>query len=90
MSRTCGLILALSTAAVAALASGATFGAELKILAIGGMTHVLPQLIPEFETATGHRVSAQYGTPAVVRDRVLKGEQFDVIFGALCSRLPKR
>lgn len=55
---------------------------DLKVLSISGMAPVLSQLIPEFEKTTDQRVSAEYGTPAVIRDRLLKEEQFDVVFSA--------
>lgn len=55
--------------------------AEIKVLSLSGMSPVLAQLIPDFEKSTGHRVSAIYGTPMVMRQRLAKDDQFDVVFG---------
>jgi molybdate transport system substrate-binding protein len=53
--------------------------AELKILASPGVRAAINALIPEFERATGHRVSASYDVIAVLRRRIDAGESFDIV-----------
>jgi len=43
------------------------------------MKVALIQLIPAFEQATQHKVTADYGPPGVIKDRILAGESLDVL-----------
>jgi molybdate transport system substrate-binding protein len=54
--------------------------AELKVLAIGAMAPTLRQLMPEFERSSGHLISAWFGPPAAIRDKLISGEYADIVF----------
>ena len=55
---------------------------ELRIMAIGAMTPLFRQLIPEFERTSGHRVSVTYGPTAELAEHMSKGAKADAIFGS--------
>src|ERR1700730_16292730 len=52
--------------------------AEVTLIAPGGIRAALDQMIPAFEKATGHKVKATFGSGGGTKDRVIKGEAFDV------------
>ena len=52
--------------------------AEVTLIAPGGIRAALDQMIPAFEKATGHKVTATFGSGGGTKDRVIKGEPFDV------------
>jgi molybdate transport system substrate-binding protein len=52
--------------------------AEVTLIAPGGIRAAVNQLIPGFENATGHKVKAIFGSGGGTKDRVIKGELFDV------------
>lgn len=43
------------------------------------MRVLLPELLPQFEKSSGHRVTVEYGTLGAIADRVMKGEAADVV-----------
>src|SRR5262245_30414360 len=53
--------------------------AEIKLMSSGGLKVALIDLIPAFERATRHKITATYGAPSTIRDRVLAGEPMDVL-----------
>jgi molybdate transport system substrate-binding protein len=53
--------------------------ADLKVLSSVALTAVLDELAPEFEKATGNKLSIGYGLAAELKKRVLDGEMADVI-----------
>jgi molybdate transport system substrate-binding protein len=53
--------------------------AELKVIAGGSMTAPLNQLSPEFEKATGHRLSIHFDSTPNIIARVNSGTPFDVV-----------
>ena len=53
--------------------------AEIKVLAGGAIAGALGELGPEFERATGHKVTLQYGLAPQVKRRIEGGEAFDVV-----------
>jgi molybdate transport system substrate-binding protein len=72
-------------AAVAALALIAAFTAagaakadEIKVLSTIGVKPALPEIVAEFERATGHKVAIVWGNAATLKTRYLEGEQADV------------
>jgi len=68
-----------AVAAVAVIALTAPAGAgELTVLSTGGARAVMTSLVPEFERATGHKVTIGFGTPGQMRDRLVQGEAADV------------
>jgi molybdate transport system substrate-binding protein len=52
--------------------------AEITLIAPGGIRAAVTQIIPAFEKATGHRVNATFGSGGGTKQRVIKGEPFDV------------
>src|SRR5215831_7199081 len=55
-----------------------TRAAEVTLIAPGGIRAAVDQMIPAFEKATGHRVKAAFGSGGGTKERVIKGEPFDV------------
>jgi molybdate transport system substrate-binding protein len=56
----------------------ASHGAELRLISTGLFRAVLPLLTPTFERASGNKIIVSISTPGVLRDRLLKGEAFDI------------
>jgi molybdate transport system substrate-binding protein len=72
-ARSLALAATILSAQVAALDA-----AEIKVLSAGGIRPPLEELIPQFERASGHKVSVRYaGGPAVKRE-IEEGAAFDV------------
>lgn len=65
---------------------------EIKVLCAVALHPAMSALLPEFENASGHRVSIAYGTAGDVGERVQKGEPADVVVSAapLMERLRAR
>ena len=70
--------IALTIGFAIALAS-TTQAAEIKLMSSGGMRVALIELIPAFERATNHKVTATYGAPGTIRGGILAGESMDVL-----------
>jgi len=60
------------------LYGGAACAAEIKLIGPGGIRAAVEQIIPSFEKATGHKVNATFGSGGGTKERVIKGEPFDV------------
>jgi molybdate transport system substrate-binding protein len=52
--------------------------AEVKVLTAGAMRGVLEALLPEFEKATGHKVTLDNATAGTLAKRIAGGEAFDL------------
>src|SRR5215475_2059850 len=63
---------------MAALSWGAASAVEVTLIAPGGIRAAVQQLIPAFEQATGHKVKATFGSGGGTKERIMKGEPFDV------------
>ena len=63
-----GLILTAQLAAAA----------ELKVLTAGAMKEVVLSVVPEFEKATGHKVTVMNATVGALVKRIESGEAFDL------------
>ncbi len=59
------------------LASSGLAAQEMRVIAGSGVAAALDELIPDFERATGAKVTVDYTSGGSLRDRVLKGEAFD-------------
>src|SRR5262245_52544177 len=70
--------LLLPVTIMAALSCGAASAAEVTLIAPGGIRAAVQQMIPGFEQATGHKVTATFGSGGGTKERVIKGEPFDV------------
>jgi len=75
----------LRTAAAAVLGTAGTMGipatshaAELHILAGGGIMGPLRELVPQFETATGHKLVLRFGTTPELIRMATSGDAFDL------------
>jgi len=51
---------------------------EVTLVAPGGIRAAVEQMIPDFERATGHKVKATFGSGGGTKERVIRGEPFDV------------
>jgi molybdate transport system substrate-binding protein len=63
------------------MAAGAPRGAaaaEIKVLTAGAFKQVLLALVPEFEQATGHKVTVENATVGALSKRIEGGEAFDL------------
>ena len=56
-----------------------TMAAELKVIAGGSMTALVNALAPEFEKATGHKLSIHFDSTPNIVARVNAGTPFDVV-----------
>jgi molybdate transport system substrate-binding protein len=52
--------------------------AEITLIAPGGIRAAVEQMIPAFESRTGHKVKATFGSGGGTKDQVARGEPFDV------------
>src|SRR3954463_15234892 len=52
--------------------------AEVTVIGPGGIRAAVEQIIPGFEKKTGHTVKGTFGSGGGTKDRVIKGEAFDV------------
>lgn len=55
--------------------------AEIKVLTTGILRGFFPQLISQFEHSSGHKVALATTTPFALKDRLLQGEDADVVIG---------
>jgi molybdate transport system substrate-binding protein len=75
-----------SRAAAAAIcvllsAPAAAYAADIKVVATAAVSGAFKELIPQFERASGHKVTLQYhATPVVLRE-IESGEPFDLAIG---------
>src|SRR5215475_3143199 len=63
---------------MAALSCGAASAAEVILIAPGGIRAAVQQMVPAFEQTTGHKVNATFGSGGGTKERVIRGEPFDV------------
>jgi molybdate transport system substrate-binding protein len=69
----------LSAAAIiAGWSCHAARAAEVTLIAPGGIRAAAEQMIPAFEQASGHKVTATFGSGGGTKERVIQGEPFDV------------
>jgi molybdate transport system substrate-binding protein len=81
----CGLLLIAATPSLAG-------AAEIKLLGPASFRILFPQLLPQFEKASGYKVTADYAPLGVITERVIKGEAIDVpiVSGAQNEELQKQ
>src|SRR5690242_12994692 len=68
----CSVAVALSAAVIPAPA------AEVTVIGPGGIRAAVTAIIPGFEKASGHTVKAAFGSGGGTKNRVIKGDEFDV------------
>ena len=71
------ILLAALIGAVAML-GGRAQAAEIKVLTAGAFKEILLAIVPDFETATGHKVTLDNATVGVLTQRIEGGEAFDL------------
>lgn len=73
------VMLAMSSLVLIAVAATDVQAAEVKCLCPLAMRTLLTELGPEFERASGHKLTTEFATLGVNADRVAKGELADVV-----------
>src|ERR1700761_2834814 len=63
----------------AALCTSASGAVELKLLTAGAFKSTVVALLPEYEKASGNRVSVENDTVGALMKRIEAGESFDVV-----------
>ena len=58
---------------------GTARAAEIKLLASAALKAAYLELLPQFETATGHKVTAAWSSSLVIQKRIASGEDADVV-----------
>jgi molybdate transport system substrate-binding protein len=71
--------LFVAATALAITSASTAQAAEIKLMSSGGMKVMLTDLVTSFEHATGHKVTATYGAPGAIKDRIAAGEAVDVL-----------
>ncbi len=71
-------ILRAALIGAVALSSSAAGAAEIKVLTAGAFKAILLATVPDFETATGHKVTLDNATVGVLTQRIEGGEAFDL------------
>jgi molybdate transport system substrate-binding protein len=72
-------VASLTAAMLLSFAASNHLGAaEIKILSPGSTENAFSELLPQFEKASGHKITIEYGPVGVLAARVAKGEAVDV------------
>src|SRR5262245_9915423 len=58
---------------------GMAQAAEIKLLASAALKAAYLELLPQFERATGHKVTAAWSSSQVIQKRIASGEDADVV-----------
>src|SRR5712671_3708377 len=72
--------LAIISALVMALAGRAVEAAEIQVFSANGVKAVMADLVPRFESITGHKLIVTYGEAGELRRRILEVGGFDLAF----------
>src|SRR4051794_224796 len=70
--------LAAAAIASAILMAPVARAAEVTLIAPGGIRAAVVQMVPDFEKKSGHKVKGTFGSGGGTKERVIKGEAFDV------------
>jgi molybdate transport system substrate-binding protein len=70
------------TAGSAVMVASQAKAAEIKLMCSGAMRPALEELAPQFERATGHKLTITYGGTNVIRERTLAGDAGDLVIFA--------
>src|SRR5215472_3606147 len=73
-----GVAASVSCLLVALAAGSFASAAEVKLLQTVAIRRAVDELIPRFESSSGHRVLAEFGTAGAIMTRVQWGEAVDV------------
>jgi molybdate transport system substrate-binding protein len=72
----------MAAAAGALIASGVAHATEIKVLSTQAAEQAYRELVPQFEAATGHKVSTVFTGTLDVQKRIGAGEMYDLIIMA--------
>ena len=64
------------------VAGGPASAAEIRLLSAASMQTVFRQLAGEFERSSGHRLIIRYSTMGAITDRIMGGEQADLVISS--------
>jgi len=78
-------IIAAAGSAIVLLLCAAAHAAEIKIMYPPPMRTLLAELLPQFERASGHKVTVIYESSWLLVERIRKGETPDVAFLAVAA-----
>jgi molybdate transport system substrate-binding protein len=70
--------LVIAALVLTAFATTPIYAAEITLIGPGGIRASATAIIPGFEKASGHTVKATFGSGGGTKDRVIKGDAFDV------------
>jgi len=71
--------LCVAMPAVLLLSPGAgSYAAEVKVLANGALSEAFKEIVPQFERASGHKLTVRFAASPVVIKQIEAGEPFDV------------
>jgi molybdate transport system substrate-binding protein len=71
-------LLPCAVTIAAVVSTGSAGAAEVTLIGPGGIRAAIQQMTPGFEQKTGHKLKATIGSGGGTKDRVIKGEVFDV------------
>jgi len=71
---------AIIAALTMALAGRAAEAAEIRVFTANGVKMIMADVVPRFESTTGHKLTITRGEAGVLRRRIVEGEGFDVAF----------
>jgi molybdate transport system substrate-binding protein len=83
---------AFSSLLLVAATPSSALAAEITLQGPVSFRALFPELLPQFEKSSGHKVTAEYATLGVITQRVIKGEAIDVpiVSGAQNEDLEKQ
>jgi molybdate transport system substrate-binding protein len=84
--KTIGRVVAMAVAVVVVvggLRAQQPSSDPIHILSSNGVRAVLDELLPQFERANKRSVAAEFATTASIRQRILKGEAFDLLIATV-------
>ena len=74
--------VSLMTAAAALLLAGSVNAAEIKVLSTQATEEAYKELVPQFEKASGHKVTTVFTGTLDLQKRIAAGEKYDLIIMA--------
>ena len=72
-----GLCVALPASLLLAPGAGA-YAADIKVLATGALSGAFKEIVPQFERASGHKLTVRFAASPVVIKQIEAGDSFDV------------
>src|SRR5438552_18413533 len=79
--KTSALLLCVTCTALC----GGADGSEIQLLSAASMQTVFKEVIPDFERASGHRIAVRYSTMGAITERVMNGEEADLVVSSPAS-----